>query len=133
MTTIQITCTIIVVIATIINLFFAYRNFVEKTAVVEIKVENLPPYSNPEEKTTVLLKNVGTTKTSANFEALITCSWMPNMSYKLNLPNQAFFLAPNEEVTWKIRLDNDVIKNSTVSIKVTDKRGYYWDRHDQVS
>jgi ribosomal protein S8E len=95
MTTIQITCTIIVVIATIINLFFAYRNFIEKTAVVEIKVENLPPYTNPEDRTTVLLKNVGTTKTSTNLETLITCSWMSNISYKLNLPNPAFFLAPN--------------------------------------
>lgn len=122
---------VIVIIATIINVYFVYRNWEIKKPVIDFEIDKLPPYSSDDEKSTITLKNVGNKGTEKNPEVLVSCSWMPNTSYKLNFPSNNYNLEPSESMTWKLRIDNNPLPNSTVIIKVTSY--YSWEYHEQIS
>ena len=106
--------TIIIICATAFNLFITYENYLMKKPVIDIKLENLPPYDNKTQKTTLKLKNVGHKKTSRDFTTILSCSWMPSMSFKFSLPKNEF-LDQNEEIIWKFRLDESIPPNSSIN------------------
>ena len=137
--------TILIIGATIFNLYVVYKNYkivqknykivqkieMAKTPVMDIKLDNLPPYENENEKTILRLKNVGTKQTNPEFSTIVSCSWMPSLSLKFNLPSSGYYLAPNEEITWKFRLDENFLPTSTVHVKVNDK-GSVWVLTEQL-
>jgi hypothetical protein len=134
MTDIQIVFAAITVVATVLNIYFAYNTHRSRKPVLDIRVSDLPPYSAPEKKTVVILKNVGTAPTSTKLEVLFSCSWMPSLSYKLNLPIEDYKLDPNEEITWQFRTDGTIPPNSQIVIKANDlERKVIWERHEQIS
>lgn len=129
---------ILIIGATIFNLYVVYKNYkisqkreMAKTPVMDIKLDNLPPYENEKEKTNLRLKNVGTKETDHDFSTILSCSWMPSLSLKFNLPSSGYYLAPNEEITWKFRLDENFPPTSTVRVKVQDK-GISWEFTEQL-
>ena len=113
--------TIIIIGATILNLAIVYKSYLIKKPVIDIKLENLPPYDdNNTEKTVLKLKNVGGKDSSSNFTTILSCSWMESMSLKFNLP-KGHFLAQNEEIIWKFRLDENIPPNSSINVVVEQK------------
>ena len=127
--------TLVIIGATILNLYLVYINYKIKTPVIDIKLDNLPTYKNEEEKTILKLKNVGTKTTKPNLEITLSCSWMPSMSMKFNLPSKAYHLAPNEEIIWKFRMDENFPMASTVHVLVKEKGilgGVWWEFTEQL-
>ena len=118
---------LIIVGATIFNLYVVYKNFkisekIEKTKhpVMDIKLDNLPPYQGEKEKSILRLKNVGTKATNPNLSTTLSCSWMPSLSMKFNLPSEGYILSPNEEIIWKFRLDENIPPSSLVHVEILD-------------
>ncbi len=108
------------VIATILNVYLAFKKHSQQKPVIDIKVENLPPYKTINDKTTIILKNVGNKDSDGDLEILIICSWITSVSYKLELPDAGGFLAPNEEMKWKIRLNDELTGNSSIKVLATN-------------
>ena len=133
--------TIITVLATAINIYFVFKTHSAKRPVVDISVSGLPPYKSKDDLTIITLKNVGTAPTGPNPQVILACSWMPSVSYFLNLPSERYNLDANEQITWRLRLDSRLVPNSTVTIKVVDnreslfvtRRGIIWERHEHIS
>ena len=124
--------TIIIIGATIFNLYLVYINYRIKVPVIDIKLDNLPPYKNEGEKTTLKLENVGNKKTNPDLETTLSCSWMPSISMKFNLPSKGYHLAPNEKIIWKFRMDENFPQASTVYVLVEERRGYSWEFTEQL-
>lgn len=127
---------LIIIGATIFNLYVVYKNFKisektekTKTPVMEIKLDNLPLYKSEKEKSILRLKNVGTKATNPNLSTTLSCSWMPSLSMKFNLPSETYILEPNEEIIWKFRLDENIPPSSLVHVEIIDKyiekKGFY--------
>ena len=119
---------LIIIGATIFNLYVVYKNLrivenkeKEKKPVIDIKVDNLPPYNNQNEKTILRLKNVGTKATTPNMETSLSCSWMSSISLKFNMPSKDYVLDPNEEIIWKFRLDENFPNSSTIYVEVLNE------------
>lgn len=123
--------TVIIVGATIISLYFVYKNYMTKVPVIDIKLKNLPPYANENEKTVLKLKNVGNKMTGKSFDTTLSCSWLPSMSSKFNLPSKGYRLDSNEEIIWKIRLDENYPASSTINVKVIDNK-FTWELNEQL-
>lgn len=130
--------TLITILATIVNVYFVYKGYeltrgseASKKPMTDIKLESLPPYTSETQKTRLKLKNVGTKDTSTSPIVIVSCSWMPSVSYKLNFPSDDYNLGVNEEIVWKFRLDEHFTPNSTVAVKVTDK-STFWELHEQI-
>jgi hypothetical protein len=140
MNDLNVISTIIVIVATAINLYFVYRNWglaqeshKSKKPVLDIKLETLPPYKDDAHKTILSIKNVGTKETSSDLLVIVSCSWMPSISYKMNFPTDAYRLDPNEEIIWKFRIDEHYTPNSIVAVKITDGgSNIMWDLHEQI-
>lgn len=140
MDALNIISTAIVLFATVINLYIAYRGYwishkseSAKRPVIDIKLEGLPPYADDNQKTVLRLKNVGTKETGPDPVAVVSCSWMPTLSYKMNFPSDGYIIDVNEEVIWRFRLDEHYSPNSVVAVKVTDtKTSTFWDLHEQI-
>ena len=122
---------LIIIGATVSNLYVVYKNLKivenkekEKNPVIDIKVDNLPPYNDQNEKTTLRLKNVGTKATNPNLMTSLSCSWMPSISLKFNMPSEDYTLEPNEQIIWKFRLDENFPNSSTIYINVRSKKNY---------
>jgi hypothetical protein len=125
--------TAIIVGATVLNLYFVYLNYLIKTPVIDIKLESLPPYENKTDKTVLRLKNVGTKGTKSDFETILSCSWIPSMSMKFNLPSEGHRLDPNEEIIWRFRLDENFPPTSTIHVTVNEgKFGLTWELTEQL-
>lgn len=124
--------TVIIIIATIFNLWFVYQNWAIKKPVVEILVDTLPKYKSDQDKTVVTIKNVGEKATGQNPDVTISCSWMPNISYRLNFPTNSYNLEPKEAMIWKVRLDSAPPENSSIVITVRDG-AFSWERHEQIT
>ena len=131
--------TLIIIAATLLNIWFVYKNWEmnksandAKNPVIDFVINNLPEYTEAADKTSITLKNVGTRATGKEPDVTITCSWMANMSYKLNFPSDNYNLEPNETMTWKIRLDNNPPANSSVIVRVYSN-GCTWEHHEQIS
>jgi hypothetical protein len=140
MNTLNVISTIVVLFATVINLYIAYRGYwishkteSAKRPVVDIKLEGLPPYVDDNQKTILKLKNVGTKETNADLFVIVSCSWMPAISYKMNFPSEGHTLDINEEIIWRFRLDEHYTPNSVVAVQVTDsKTSMFWELHEQI-
>ncbi|HJQ32432.1 MAG TPA: hypothetical protein VJ866_09640 [Pyrinomonadaceae bacterium] len=151
----NVVSTIVVIAATGINLYFLYKNHQiadrntriadrnlalaskidqSKRPVIDIKLNCLPPYKSVDQKTILKLKNVGTKETGENPYVLVSCSWMPRISYKMNFPSSSYKLDMNEEIIWKFRMDENYTPNSTVAVHVADVSGskVSWDLHEQL-
>jgi hypothetical protein len=141
MTTLTLISTIIVIAATLVNLYFVYKNFgftkrghESKIPVLDIKLENLPPYKDANQKTILKIKNVGEKRTCDNPLIVVSCSWMPSVSYKMNFPSDPYRFDPNEEVIWKFRIDEHFPANSIVAVAAYDAEAdTSWDLHEQIS
>ncbi len=130
--------TLITVLATIVNVYFVYRGYeltrgseASKKPMIDIKLESLPPYKSDTQKTILKLKNVGSRDTKTSPLVIVSCSWMPSVSYKLNFPSDNYTLAVNEEIVWKFRMDEHFTPNSIVAVKVFDK-STSWELHEQI-
>lgn len=123
--------TVIIVGATIISLYFVYKNYMTKVPVIDIKLKNLPPYANENEKTVLKLKNVGNKMTGKSFDTTLSCSWLPSISLKFNPPSKGYTLDPNEEIIWKFRLDENYPPSSSIYVKVDDENKY-WELSEQI-
>lgn len=99
---------------------------VSQKPVIDIEINNLPPYKSADEKTEIQIKNVGQIITGPNPEILVKFSWINNYAYKLLLPSEDYRLDINERYTWKIRLDENYPENGTIQIVVKDKNGSGW-------
>jgi hypothetical protein len=129
----------ITLIATAVNVFFVYKNYQLTSQrhqayqpVVDIKLDGLPPYNEPADKTLIKLKNVGQASTTT-LDVNLSCSWMPTVSYTFNFPTPNFILAPNEEIIWRMRLDQNYKPGDTVRLKVIDRKGtQWWELHEQI-
>lgn len=126
--------TLIVIIATIVNLYFVYQNYKAKKPVIDIKLENLPPYSDDKQRTILKLKNVGTGETGRDPEVVVSFSWIPGISYKCNFPSKGYRLDPNEEIIWKFRVDGNCGPESKIAVKVTNTNPSRtnWELHEQL-
>lgn len=133
MNSITIISTIIIIIATLFNLYLTLWKYLQQTSVIDIKIDNLPPYPNEKEKTVITLKNVGLKKTKKNLNVTLSCSWLSGISYKLEFPSESYFLAPNEEISWKIRINDNIPENSNIRVNVRTPYGTSWDLHEQIS
>ena len=141
MTTIQIIQAGIIVLVTILNVFLTYKNVAlayrkhqDQKPVIDITVEKLPPYQNDDEKTVLILKNVGNKDSDPNLLIILNCSWLTGISYKFNLNTESSYLAVNEEIKWKIRINDKIPPNSKITIDVLnpiDGRG--WNYSEQIS
>lgn len=121
------TSSLIIIGATFFNLYVVYKNFKiseknekTKTPVIDIKLDNLPPYKGEKEKSILRIKNVGTKATNPNLSTTLSCSWMPSLSMKFNLPSEDYILAPNEKIIWKFRLDENIPPSSLVYVEILD-------------
>ena len=137
--------TILIIAASIFNLYVVYKNYkifkknyeiaqtieMTKKPVVDIKLDNLPPYENENEKTILRLKNVGIKETNPDFSTILSCSWTPSLSLKFNLPSSGHQLAPNEEISWKFRLNENFPPTSTIRVQVSDK-SFFWELTEQL-
>ena len=127
---------IVIIGATVLNLYIVYLSYLIKKPVIDIKLENLPPYDDKTEKTILKLKNIGQKDSSRDFTTILSGSWMPSMSLKFNLPER-HFLAQNEEIIWKFRLDENIPPNSSINVIVKQKFGFYrtavWTFSEQIN
>lgn len=130
---IQVISTVIIIAATIFNIYMTYWKYSQQDPVIDIKTTNLPPYENKEDKTVVNIKNVGQKKTKKNLIVVVSCSWMPGVSYKLNFHEQVHYLAPNEEISWKLRINDEMPVNSSIHVRVSENNGLYWDYNEQIT
>ena len=118
---------LIIIVATIFNLFVIYKNLKiaenrekEKNPVIDIKVDCLPPYNSQNKKTILMLKNIGTKSTNPNMKTSLSCTWMPFISFQFDVPTENYILEPNEEIIWKFKLSEDVPVSGTIFIEVLD-------------
>ena len=123
--------TIIIIGATIFNLYIVYKNYSTKVPVIDIKLNNLPPYENKNEKTVLKLKNVGNKGTASDFDTTLSCSWLSSMSFKFNPPSKGYRLDPNEEISWKVRLEENFPSSSNIYVEVKDKNRV-WELSEQL-
>ncbi len=91
--------------------------------VINIYMEELPPYKNNQDKTFIRIKNDGTSITGSDLEVLINFSWNPDYSYKLHFPSKGYQLDINEEYSWKIRIPENYPPSSFVQITADDRDG----------
>ena len=108
--------------------YFQWRTHISKKPVVGITIDDLPPYEDPTDRTVIAIKNVGTAATTRELSITVTCSWMPLISYRLNLPTEKYCLDPNEDYWWELRLNEELVPNSTVRVTVWDSDRDHWER-----
>jgi hypothetical protein len=108
--------------------YFQWRTHISKKPVVGITIDTLPPYDRPSDRTLVSVKNVGTAATTRELSITVSCSWMPLISYRLNLPTEKYCLEPSEDFWWELKLNEDVVPNSTVRVTVWDSDRDHWER-----
>ncbi len=115
-----------------ITAYFQFRTHRARRPAVIITLSDLPPYQNDRATTYLAVKNVGTGATSRKLDITVSCSWMPFLSYRLNLPSEAYCLEPNEEYWWRFRMNDRVVPNSTVTVAVKDSRRHYWKLQEHI-
>jgi len=109
--------------------YFHFRTHQSKKPVVNIELEELPPYENKQSRTLIRVKNVGTSPTTRDLQITVDCSWMPLVSYRLNFPTVKYCLDPNEIYWWRIRLNDQLVPNSVVRVTVWDSNRDHWEQH----
>lgn len=105
--------------------YFQLRTHQAKKPVINIAIDGLPPYESPQDRTLVTITNDGTAATTRQLDVRVDCSWMPLISYRLNLPDK-YCLEPNEHYWWRIRLNDQLVPNSMVKVTVWDSRRDHW-------
>lgn len=108
--------------------YFQWRTHISKKPVVGITIDSLPPYGDPTDRTLIAIKNVGTAATTRELRITVSCSWMPLISYRLNFPTEKYCLDPNEDYWWELRLNEELVPNSTVRVTVWDSDRDHWER-----
>jgi hypothetical protein len=116
----------------IVTAYFQFRAHRAKRPVMLITMSNLPPYTDDNVQTVITIKNVGTAATTNQVGITVFCSWMPFLSYKLNLPTDTYCLEPNEEYWWRFRMDDRVVPNSIVVVTVRDAKRDSWKWQEQI-
>ena len=113
--------------------FVQFRTHRAKKPVVAITISDLPPYTDNSGTTYVHIKNVGTAATSRHVNIAVSCTWMPLISYKLNLPTEDYCLEPSEEYWWRFRMNDRVVPNSMVTVIVSDAGADdFWKLHQHI-
>lgn len=114
-----------------------WRTHRAKKPVVDIAVDGLPPYADAVQLTTICLKNVGSAATVRGPEIEVECSWVPGLVQRLRLPHDNYCLDPNEQMSWKVRLDDSLPSHSKVVVRVYDGTRYAhrdsWERHIELT
>jgi hypothetical protein len=109
-----------------VTAYFQFRTHRAKKPAMVISMNGVPPYPDEQTTTYISVKNVGSAATSRDLDITVSCSWMPLLSYKLNLPSEAYCLEPNEEYWWRFRMNDRVVPNSMVVVTVRDQKRYFW-------
>lgn len=112
--------------------YFQFRTYRARRPAVVITLTDLPPYKDNSAVTYVAVKNVGTAATTRQLDITVSCSWMPLLSYRLNLPSESYCLEPNEEYWWRFRMNDRVVPNSTVTVRVRDADRDYWEARQHI-
>jgi hypothetical protein len=144
---------IFIIALTIINIFFVYKNYLfnqqmskanekmaviatekrnSEKAVIDIKLKNLPPYKTENDRTHIILKNIGNDDTRALPIVLLSCSWTPGISHKLNFPSGNSLVSINEEFQWKLRLPGNPPEGATIELEADDPKGFSWHYHESI-
>jgi hypothetical protein len=113
--------------------YFQFYTHRTKKPVVAISMVDLPPYPDEQRRTVINIKNVGTAATTRRVDITVSCSWMPFLSYRLNLPTAAYCLEPNEEYWWRFRMDDNIVPNSVVTVTVRDAQRDSWKLQEQIN
>lgn len=112
--------------------YFQFRTYRARKPAVIITLTDLPPYKDNNATTYVAVKNVGTAATTRRLDITVFCSWMPLLSYRLNLPSESYRLEPNEEYWWRFRMNDRVVPNSTVKVIVRNADQDYWETRQHI-
>jgi hypothetical protein len=112
--------------------YVQFRTYRARRPAVVITLTDLPPYTDNNATTYVAVKNVGTGATTRRLDITVFCSWMPLLSYRLNLPSESYCLEPNEEYWWRFRMNDRVVPNSTITVRVRDADRDYWETRQHI-
>ena len=104
-----------------------------KKPVINIQISGLPPYASEDDRTKVVIQNVGTKATSRKVHVTVDCSWMPLISYRLNFPSEGYCLEPGEEHRWRLRLNEKLVPNSLVRVTVWDSNRDHWSAYEHLN
>jgi hypothetical protein len=130
---------VVIIIATGINVFFVVKNYLmnkkkldRESAVIDIKLSNIPPYSGEDNRTVVTLKNVGNADSADQILVLVSCSWTSGISYKLNFTTPDTYFGINEEFSWKLELPGDPPTGSSIAVTVDPAKGPNFEYHEHI-
>lgn len=107
------------IVTALINCYIAYRIFRAREPVIEISVENLPPYQNESKKTKLTIKNVGTAGTTSDLKVIADLSWMPHTSLYFSLPEGRYILSPKESFSWNVPWPEPTPGSHTIQVTVS--------------